>query len=80
MLTGKYKRNEKPKASFGRVGFVAENETTATEYAPAWSKMDCDFYWKLREVLEQIAKEHGRTTSLDLIFTCIFFILYLTCH
>ena len=59
LLTGKYKRDETPTASLGRIGAVAENEEQALAVAPAWSKLG-EFYWKLREGLEQIGKEQGR--------------------
>ena len=59
LLTGKYKRDEKPTASVGRIGIIAEDEKKAMQCAPAWSKYDGDFYWKLRDGLEQIGKDHG---------------------
>ena len=59
LLTGKYKRDQKLDASLGRIGAVAENEKQALQSAPAWSKFNNDFYWKLRDGLEQIGKDHG---------------------
>ena len=48
--------------SQGRVGAVAENEKMALANAPAWSQYGNDEgYWKLRENLEQIGKEYGKS-------------------
>ncbi|KAK3095506.1 hypothetical protein FSP39_015472 [Pinctada imbricata] len=63
LLTGKYKRGQKPEAGQGRVGAVAANEKLALQSAPAWSKFDNDFYWNLRDGLEQIGNDHGKTES-----------------
>ena len=51
---------------------MAENEQMANpEVAPAWSKIDCEFYWTLRASLEQIGKEQGRPSTLFMIFICV---------
>ncbi|KAK3096197.1 hypothetical protein FSP39_024322 [Pinctada imbricata] len=63
LLTGKYKRDQKPQPGQGRIGITAANEKMATQAAPAWSKFDDEFYWNIRDGLEQIGKEHGKTEA-----------------
>jgi aryl-alcohol dehydrogenase-like predicted oxidoreductase len=60
MLTGKYKRGVKPDKSEGRIGLVAQDESKATQAAPAWSQYEnSEDFWKLLQAMEKIAKEYG---------------------
>lgn len=60
MLTGKYKRGQKPQPTAGRIGIVAQDESKAMQIAPAWSQYDNNAeYWKLVEGMGRIAKEKG---------------------
>lgn len=62
MLTGKYKRGQKPQPTAGRIGIVAQDESKAMQIAPAWSQYDNNAeYWKLVEGMGRIAKETGKT-------------------
>ncbi|KAJ8310893.1 hypothetical protein KUTeg_012758 [Tegillarca granosa] len=62
MLTGKFKRGEKLDTEKSRIGFVSKDESKAMQIAPAWSKYsDNESYWKLIELMDQIAKNHGKT-------------------
>lgn len=62
MLTGKFKRGEKPEGGTSRVGHVHQDEKTAISSCPAWSWYeDDDSYWHLIDVMEKAAASHGKS-------------------
>ncbi|KAJ8310894.1 hypothetical protein KUTeg_012759 [Tegillarca granosa] len=61
LLTGKFKRGEQLDTEKSRIGFVAK-DSMAKDFALAWSQYsDNESYWNLIELLNQIAKNHGKT-------------------
>ncbi|XP_059178411.1 1-deoxyxylulose-5-phosphate synthase YajO-like [Physella acuta] len=60
LLTGKVKRGQKPEE--GRMAWVAENESRASQAAPAWTSFD-DKTFDLIEAGEAIAKKYDRSLA-----------------
>lgn len=63
MLTGKFKRNQKPDATGSRTGYMqAKREEGQNISTSNWEEFgDNDAYWKLIEVMEKVAKANGKT-------------------
>ncbi|XP_060586682.1 1-deoxyxylulose-5-phosphate synthase YajO-like isoform X2 [Ruditapes philippinarum] len=63
MLTGKFKRNQKPDATGSRTGYMqAKREEGQNKSTSNWEEFgDNDAYWKLIEVMEKVAKANGKT-------------------
>jgi hypothetical protein len=66
MLTGKFKRNQKPDATGSRTGYMqAKREEGQNKSTSIWEEFgDNDAYWKLIEVMEKVAKANGNLSRV----------------
>ncbi|ESP03523.1 hypothetical protein LOTGIDRAFT_137310 [Lottia gigantea] len=65
VLSGKYKRNQKPEEVSGRIGWVAQQENTRGNQAcPAWTKLEGnESMWNTLDKLEEISKAKGKSVA-----------------
>lgn len=60
MLTGKFKRNEHPDDTSSRVGYMASMKKKGGYTTANWDEFtDNENYWKLIDLMQQVAKNHG---------------------